>query len=417
MADINDPQNFRQTLHKQRRILDESTEVHEIDRGAIQRWIKRRDGSVKISTLGTYLRRVRAASERSSVPLVEMSEDDFHDLVFSLRHDHDLSPATIKNYENSVLLFLDDVLEAEWPEDVERTTVERNRLHPDEVLNADDIAKLTETARHQRDVAFIEFLADTGARLSLTLSLRVRDVEFGTLATYQPNSNAIGLKDAAVTEYPLIDSKAPIQAYLRTSHPRPTEPDVALFHKLKPSKRGPDGERWTDDGSVVPNAANQQLKRIADRAGIDKPVKPHAFRHAAITRMVREGYSRSQIEHRVHWTLDTDMWQTYEHIASTEHNEDIFRQAGLLSESDGPNAVRKECGNCNEPLAPHHDFCGNCGQPATPGAAKTSESAEGSILDLMVEEANPSTRRELQTLLEKIRDDPSLSNDHEDPSD
>lgn len=180
---------------------------------------------------------------------------------------------------------------------------------------------------------------------------------------------------------------------------------------MKPHSRGPDGERWTDDGAVRPNAIRQQLVRIADRADVDKPVNPHAFRHTAITRMVREGFSRSQIEHRVHWTLDTDMWDTYEHITASQHTEDIFREAGIIEGEDSPDRVRKGCGNCNEPLAPHHEFCPNCGQAATAAAEDIVDKSQQSVLDDLVESTNPATRRELRALLDELADSPDIAHD------
>jgi len=418
MAETSDPQDFAGGLERQRRLLDESDDVHEADRELIQRWLRKKDGTLATSSLKTYLRRVRVASERADMPLIEMGEPDYHDLVFALRHEHDLADSTVYSYENAVLLFIDDMTDegVEWPDTVERTSVDRDTVNVDDVLTPKDIQTLTSTARHQRDVAFVEFLADTGARLSLALSLRVGDVDLSEPATYTPNAEAEGLKGAPITEYPLIDSAAAIRSYLRTAHPRPDDPEVALFHQLKPHDRGDDGERWTDDGGVVANAARQQLKRIAERADVDKPVKPHAFRHAAITRMVREGYSRSQIEHRVHWTLDSDMWETYEHVTGEEHTEDIFRSAGLIEDDDGPDKVRKACGNCNQPLAPHHEFCPNCGRPASPGAAETVDDAKDTVLDSLVEETNPATRRELKALLAEIEVRPDTVQDHDDPS-
>lgn len=413
---LDDPQDFAGGLKRQRRILRESDDVHEADRPEIKRWIRKKDGTVSIGTLKTYLRRIRAASERARVPLVEMTEDDFHDLVFDLRHEHDLADSTIQSYENATLLFLDDMLDVDWADNVERTRVETQGPDPDDMLTPADIQQLTQTARHQRDVAFIEFLADSGSRISLALSLRVGDVDLEDPPTYKPNSDAVGLKGAPITEYPLIDSAAAIRAYLRTAHPRPDNPDAALFHKIKPHSRGEDGERWIDDGAVNPHSAAQQLKRIADRADLETNVSPHAFRHAAITQMVREGYSRSQIEHRVHWTLDTDMWETYEHITSDEHNDDIFREAGLLDPDDGPDRIRKNCGNCQQPLAPHHDWCPNCGAPASPGAADQADDGKETILEALVEETNPATRRELRALLNEIDDRPDVARDHDDPS-
>jgi len=414
---VDDPQQFREGLERQRRLLDESDTVFEADRAAIQRYLRRKDGTIEISSMKTYLRRLRKGSERSDTPLVEMDADGYHDLIFTLRHDHDLADSTVRSYENAILPFVETMAGREWASDVDRTTVAGSSLSEDDILSPADIQELTEVARHERDVAFIEFLADTGVRLSLALSLRVGDLDLsGDRATYTPNGDALGLKGAAIQPYPLIDSLSPIRSYLRTSHPRPSDPDVALFHKLQPATNERD-ERWVDDGGMRANAMTQHLKRVADRAGIDKPVRPHAFRHAAITRMVREGYSRSQIEHRVHWTLDSSMWETYEHVTSAEHNADIFASAGVVDRDDGPSKVRKRCGNCTEPLAPHHDFCANCGQPVAPGAEATVADAKDTVLETLVAETNPSARRELKAMLSELEAAPDLADaDHEDPS-
>lgn len=405
---LDDPQDFAGRLHDERVRLKESSSVHERDRKMIERWLHRIDGRVTISTMEAYLRRCRLGSERCEVPLLDLTLDSWHDFVFQLRHEHELSDSTVQSYENAILLYLQEMTDAEWPDDADRTSVDTEGPCADDILAEPDIHDLITTARHQRDVAFIEFLADTGCRLSMALSLRVKDVSLGTPSTYTPNSKARGLKGADIAEYPLIDAAAAIRTYLNTAHPRPDNPDVALFHKVKPAAREGDG-RWSDDGGVAPNAMRQQLSRIADRAGVSKPTNPHAFRHSAITRMVREGYSRSQIEHRVHWTLDTDMWETYEHITSTEHNDDIFREAGVLDPEDGPDRVRKQCGNCTTSLAPHHEFCPTCGQPSTPGASETVDEGRDSVLEELVSATDSSTRRELAALLEELDDRPDLA--------
>ena len=412
---LDDPQDFTGGLANARQRLADSDAVHDADRPAIKQWMQRKDGNVATSSLKTYLRRVRIASERCDVPLVEVDEADYHDLIFSLRHDHDLADSTVKSYEDALLMFLSGMADVDWADDVERTTVDSGGPDVDEMLDSGDIQDLTATARHQRDVAFIEFLADTGARLSLALSLRVGDVDLADPATYTPNGDAQGLKGATITEYPLIDAVAPLRGYLRGAHPRPDDPDVALFHKLHPSSRAGGEDRWgDDDGGLRANAARQQLVRIADRADLGKPVNPHAFRHAAITRMVREGYSRSQIEHRVHWTLDTDMWEIYEHVTSDEHNADIFREAGVVDQEDGPERVRKPCGNCRAPLAPHHEFCPQCGAAVSAAADDEVDDARQAIMDDLVDATNPAMRRELRQLLEDLDDQEDLV--HNDPS-
>lgn len=402
---LDDPQDFQSGLANARRRLAESDAVHDADRPVIERWLRRKDGQIETSSMKTYLRRVRVASERAATPLVEFGEDDYHDLVFALRHEHDLADATVQSYENALVVFLKDMVtgEDEWPDDVERTSVDRDAIDADRMLEPADLQAMTSAARHQRDVALIEFLADTGARLSLTLSLRVGDVDLSKPPTYRPNDEASGLKGATIQDYPLIDSVGVLRAYLRGAHPRPDDPNVALFHKLRPASRGGPDDRWgDDDGGLRANAARQQLKRVAERAGVAKNVTPHGFRHLAITRMVREGYSRSQIEHRVHWTLDTAMWETYEHITGAEHNHDIFAEAGLVDGEDAPDRVRKRCGNCREAIAPHHEFCPACGTGVTAAARDEVQADRDDILADLVEATTPRGRRNLREVLDAL---------------
>jgi len=412
---VNDPQKYDQQLQNERQRLEDSTDVHEVDRTALNRWIHRKDGSVEISSLTAYCRRVRLASARSPTPVMEMDADAYHDLVWRLRHEHDLSDATVKSYENAVLLFVSDMTDADWPDEVDRTSVDDSGPRTDAILTPADIGALTDAARHARDTALIEFLADTGARIGLALSLRVGDVSLSDSPTYTPNPDAKGLKGATIREYPLIDAVAPLRGYLRGSHPRPNDPEVALFHKLKPASRaGPDDPWGDDDGGVLAGAMRQQLYRIAEDAELDKPTNPHAFRHAAITRMVREGYSRSQIEHRVHWCLDSDMWETYEHITSTEHNADIFREAGVVEDDEGPDRVRKPCGMCGDPVAPGADYCANCGSAVSAAAQDEVLDARESVRKDVAAATTPEQRQELLQVLRDL--DEAESAAHSDPS-
>lgn len=97
--------------------------------------------------------------------------------------------------------------------------------------------------------------------------------------------------------------------------------------------------------------------------------------------MVREGYSREQIEHRVHWALDTDVWERYVHITAEEHNDDIFAAVGIGDAEDGPDRERVPCGNCRQPVAPHHEYCPTCGTAATPERRSMVDTAEELAID------------------------------------
>lgn len=413
-----DPRDFRGRLQRQRELLAESSDTADADKTAIKRFLRDKDGTVEISTLKTYMRRLRRAAEWASVPLVEMTKDDYQDLIFELRHNDDygrgqggLADSTLKSYEDIVCQFLVEHCDRDWADNISRTKVDRSTVSADAMLKPDDIQSLRSAARHQRDIALIEFLADTGARISLVASLRVQDVSVGgDRATYTPNSNAIGLKGADITPYPIIDSRAELRTYLHGAHPRGDEPDAALFHKL----RRFDEDIDVDDGGLDPSFIRNHLVRIGKQAGLEKPTNPHNFRHSAITRMVREGFSRDQIEHRVHWSLDTDMWERYVHITAEELNDDIFADAGITDRDERTEQRRRNCGNCRETLAPHHEFCPTCGEAATPQARSQVDDAEKAGLDTLASgDLSPLERQAIAAALQAVRQENDRVNVHD----
>lgn len=399
-----DVHGFRSGLQEERENLEESTEMTDADRQAISQWIKRRDGELTISSLKTYIRRLRLAAERSEVPLTEMTESDYQDLIFDFRHsdeygrgDGGMAESTVSTYEDALLLFLGEALDREWVDSVERTTLDNNTVNADEMLDPADIQALIEAASNARDVALIEFLADTGARIGLAASLRVKDVSLDDeRATYTPNEKALGLKGADIKPYPLIDSRAAIRNYLRSAHPRPNDGEAALFHKVNPVSDE------DDDGSLHVNSFRDQLMRVADRAGVDKPVNPHNFRHTAITRMYREGMSKEQIQHRVQWDIDTSMWERYVHVTAEEMNEGIFAEAGIIEAGEEATTMRKRCGQCNEPIPPHRDFCGTCGEPVDNEARELLEAVQTSLERDMVESDDAAEREEAFELKQAV---------------
>jgi len=413
MADLTDIQGFGDQLQNE---LSKLERHHEADVGHVKRFIRRNDGRVTDSTLAQYLKELRKTSERlpTDQALVDLSEFAFEEHAYMLRHEVGLADGTIRNIEFAVRKFLKGLDgRAEWASDYELTPPPDNTVTPADMLTGADINALTDGAGNMRDVALIEFLADTGARLSLVGSLRVCDLDLqGDRATYRPNPNAVGLKDAPIQEYPIIDSPAILRTYLHNTHPRPEADEVAAFHSLPGH-----GNDWREDrGSLKAPSIRDALQRAADNADVEKPVNPHNFRHSAITRMVREGFSRDEIEHRVQWTVDTDMWATYQHISSDQHNDAIFAKAGIGDAGNGPDETRRPCPNCTEPVAPHHHYCKQCGTDLSDRATAMRDAATESIATSLTELEDMSRREFYAKLLQHVDQRPADLGVHDPPS-
>lgn len=146
------------------------------------------------------MRRLRQLAELTDDPLVEMTQTDVERFLYDLSQRRDLgrgddgwSDSTLQNNENALLTFLKEQVGRAWTDEIDRTSVSDTGIDPDDMLESDDIAALVDACRYQRDRALIEFLADTGARISLVCSLRVGDVDLGgERASYSPNEDAIG---------------------------------------------------------------------------------------------------------------------------------------------------------------------------------------------------------------------------------
>jgi len=417
MGSLEDFQGFGEQLQTE---LDQLDTHRDADRPHIKRFVQYHDPRVSEGTLREYLKNLRMTSQRIDRPLVELDAPAVDEHVYDLRHnsaygrgsDDGLADTTVYNIQFAIRKFCrfasDDVDGLEWADEYDLISQERPSVSPDEMLDADDIAALCDGANNLRDIAIIEFLADTGARISMLGSLRVGDVDLdGDTATFTPNPNAKGLKGAAIREYPIIDARATLRTYLRSTHPRPDDDDVAFFHRMAGHGNDFDAD---DAGALSPSTIHGQLRRAADNAGLDKPVNPHNFRHSAVSRMRREGYTRSQIEHRCSWEVDTDMWAIYEHISAEQHNDDIFRQAGIVADDgEAPEQTRAACGNCRETLAPHHTFCPRCGAPADPSVREAVDTTTEAARDELVTTDTRDERLTIAEMAEAASADPDVA--------
>ncbi len=421
MGDVNDFQNFDGHFENELETLAEA-DIAEADRTAIREFVQDKNSSLKVSSLLEYLRRNRLAAERLDKPLIEASKEDINALLFDFEHSDDygrggggMSENTLRNYRKALRVFF-QYLDRDWADDLEIGAPPKNEVSDENMLSQDDIEALVSAATHPRDIALIEFLADTGARASMAGTLRVRDVELDDERPhYTPNEQATGLKDAPQQPYPIVDAKAAMRSYLRYTHPQPENPDAAFFHRIT----GPntDIEALDDaDTAMTSTHVGRRLREISDKAGVDKPVNPHNFRHSAITRMYREGYTKQQIQHRVAWDLDTRMWSRYVHVTAEKMNEGIYEDAGLVDVNDDQEQTRRPCGNCREPIAPHHPYCPNCGEPTRPETRELFDSAQDDITEALAAADDADERELFAEFLRYLRENPDSLSSHELPS-
>jgi len=392
MVNVNDTNNTLGKLENQWESLREA-DIDDRDRDAIEEFVRLHRQGVenrKLNTLVSDLSVLRNAAERADVPLVEMDMGDLRRLFGTLTapksqdgYGLDSGGSGMYNYRRGLrILFkwLDDQPDHGdfgFAEDIEIPSQRIERVRQDELLEEDGIEELKNAARNPRDRALIEFLGDTAARISLASQLRVGDVH--DLETdrpyYTPNPDGVGHKGAPDKRYPILYSKAELRTYLNHHHPDP-RPEAPLWAV----QRGYDCDN-PGESAVSGDRIRDMLRECKGRSSVEKPVNPHSFRHACITRLSKTGHTPKEIQHIAAWA-DDRMLQAYDHTTDRERNEQLRARAGFIDEVDSGTTppTPKTCGNCRERLSPEARFCPNCGSGTTEEARIQREEQDDRVL-------------------------------------
>ncbi|MFA5002410.1 MAG: site-specific integrase [Methanolinea sp.] len=137
--------------------------------------------------------------------------------------------------------------------------------------------------------------------------------------------------------------------------------------------------------ALTHGSINLQLKRIARRAGIQKRITPHIFRHSRITHIIKDGVSESVIKLMMWGSLTTDMFQTYAHLTGKDIDSEILRTYGINENETGEAFKERrlepiQCVHCRHINAPMAGYCNLCGRSLTEEATESDDEIHESIL-------------------------------------
>ncbi len=165
-----------------------------------------------------------------------------------------------------------------------------------------------------RDLAFIEFMYATGARISEVSSLNVRDVDFQQ-ATVRLLGK--GSKERLVILYP--EALDTLMRYLQ-------EARTALLAKRKPGAATEDAVFLSARGNrMSADSLRKAFEKHVALAGLDHDVTPHAMRHTFATELLGGGADLRSVQELLgHASLSTT--QIYTHV-SIERLKEAARSA------------------------------------------------------------------------------------------
>jgi len=170
----------------------------------------------------------------------------------------------------------------------------KGKTYPVEILTPDEIRALAAecsktTSYGIRNRALIVVLYRTGLRLSEVLSLRPKDInlEIGAVVVLHGKGNrmrTVGIDPGANPH---------IEAWLGRRETLSLPVDAPLFCTLK-------------GGPLAANTLRSTLQSLARRAGIEKRVHPHGFRHTHAYELMMEGIPMPIIQRQLgHVSLAT----------------------------------------------------------------------------------------------------------------
>jgi integrase/recombinase XerD len=197
------------------------------------------------------------------------------------------TPATIARKIAVLKTFFHFLTEFRYVDDNPAKTLGSPKIakQPPRVLSAEEIERLVaapatnNTPKGWRDVAILEVLYATGARVSEVVALNVDDVDLATQTIrigLQGKQRVMPLPQRAI---------AALTRYLERGRP-----ELAASTDARALFVNPRGKRLTRQGLWL------ILKEYVQQVGITMPVSPHALRHAFAVRLLNEGKELTDVQ-------------------------------------------------------------------------------------------------------------------------
>lgn len=237
-----------------------------------------------------------------------------------------------------------------------------------DLLTTDEITEIIKTCTTSRDRAIVMMLYEGGFRIGEIGSMKWGDLRF--------DDHGIVVNVNFKTRRPRYIRLVMAREFLikwKSDYPfRPIAPAMPVF--------------VTEHNTPLTHSSvGMQLKRLARRAGVEKHITPHVFRHSRITHLINEGVSESVIKLMMWGSLTTNMFQTYAHLTGGDIDREILRTYGITIDKGKGKETNKrlkprqcpDCYNINSPIA---NYCEICGVELSEEAVATDSQITNSVL-------------------------------------
>lgn len=277
---------------------------------------------VFIGKIASYLFYLTKARKLLNKPFLEATREDLLKLIAeinNLKWKNNTRNIFIIALKNLYRIWF-DLPSGEYPSIVswiKKNNRAKNRLLPD-LLSNSEIKLIIDSCTNLRDKAFLSILSESGCRIGEIVKLQIKHLAFERLGNGEVCRIYLNGK-TGMRRILLIDSANAIKNWLAV-HPENLDPESKLWYS-------PQGELKSYKGFC------NILSRAVKRAGINKRVYPHLFRHSRATELAKT-LSDNALKSYLGWVGDSKMIETYIHLSSRDVDTELLKSHGIVPSED-----------------------------------------------------------------------------------
>lgn len=348
--------------------------ITERDKNQIQAFLSELKACGQLSSQRTYKLAYQIIGWKKYIP--EFSSADTSAIyagLETLKSDNNYTDSTKKDYITILkrfLLWLYDAGETSpglKPEKIRKINAGSIKVTKtaDDILTPEQIDAIFKQVSNTRNRAMIELLYESAGRAG-----EIATMTWGQV-TFYPNYASVRLdgKTGKIRQAPLYSSHIALRKWKDLYNGGNPGPDDLIF-----PGNGTENKPMTYNGML-------KMVRIATRkAGIEKDITLHTFRHSRITHLMQAGMNESTIKLLAWGDVGTSMLKIYSHLTPGDVENAFNQMYGIkpVEEFRGmdPAVSPRQCSGCGMLNPPGNHFCGGCGKPLTQEAVSEVESDE-----------------------------------------
>ena len=228
-----------------------------------------------------------------------------------------------------------------------KNTLNKNRKKMPDVLTEEEVLKMIGSVSSPRDKAIIAVLYDSGVRVGELLSMKIGDIDLNSEPAHIIVDGKTGMR-----RIPVYFCAPYLVSYMQT-----------LINKKQQDHLWIALGSWSNiNYKIKESGVRKVLKDAAKKAGIEKRMYPHLFRHSRATNYANK-LTEQQLKVFFGWTGDSKMVSTYVHLSGRDIDDAVLQANGLKSKDHSERSMLtvKVCPRCRESNPMSFVHCSRCG--------------------------------------------------------